>query len=435
MFRQTHIKLTVLNSLVFIVLISIIGSIIYLYTEQQLYLDVNQTILDSVNHIQNPVQNPTNAGPNASANGQQKGSAKSSPGDDLGPGFIRRDPRIMILLWDENNQLLVQQYRALPIFTDNEKQIQPQKLNSLQDVEVGNYSFRYYAFKVDIPGFGKITVQVVRNIDSEQELLKRLLLIMVIGCLLGIICAVASGFFLAGRALVPIKNSWQKQQQFVSDASHELRTPLAVIQAKTDLLFRAPNATIQEKIKDISAISTESRRLSKLVANLLTLTRSDSDQIEMKKQLFQLDGLLKEIIQHYEEIVSYQGKNLKLDAPETVKFFADKERIHQLIVILLDNAMKYTVEGGEILLSCHQTHSSIILQVEDNGMGIHEDDIPRIFDRFFQSDKSRTSTEGIGLGLSIAKWIIEKHHGKIKVESMLGKGTKIEITFPRVQKS
>jgi two-component system sensor histidine kinase CiaH len=434
MFRQTHIKLTFLNSLVFIVLISILGCIIYLYTDHQLYRDVNQSLFDSVNHMQNPDQNSANGWSDGQSNGQPKGNAKYGSGDDLGPRFIRRDPRIMILLWDENHQLLVQPNRDLQIFSDNERLIQPQKLNTLQDVEVENYSFRYIAFKANT-AIGKITVQVIRNTNSEKELLNRLLLIMVIGCLLGIICAVASGFFLAGRALVPIKNSWQKQQQFVSDASHELRTPLAVIQAKTDLLFRAPSATIQEKIMDISAISTESRRLSKLVANLLTLARSDSDQIEMKKQSFQLDGLLKEIIQHYEEIVTYQGKTLKLDAPEPVKFYADKERIHQLIVILLDNAMKYTNDGGEILLSCHQTHSSIILQVKDNGIGIPEEDIPKIFDRFFQSDKSRTSTEGTGLGLSIAKWIIEKHHGKTKVESTLGKGTTFEIIFPKTQKS
>ncbi|WP_066368049.1 sensor histidine kinase [Neobacillus fumarioli] len=431
MFRQTHVKLTFLNSLVFIIIISVLGCIIYGYTAHQLYRDVNKSILDSVHHIENPEQDQT--GPDGDS--QTKGNAKTESGDVFDPRFMRRDPRIMILLWDENHQLLGQSNRNPQIFSDNEKQFWPQKFDALQDVTVENFSFRYYAFKIEIPGVGKLVVQILRNTNSENELLNRLLLIMVVGCLLGIVCAVAAGFFLAGRALVPIKNSWQKQQQFVSDASHELRTPLAVIQAKTDLLFRAPNATIQEKIMDISAISAESRRLSKLVTNLLILARSDSDQIEMKKQTFQLDELLKKIIQHYEVIVTYQGKTLELDAPEPVKFYADQERIHQLIVILLDNAMKYTNEGGKILLSCHQTHSSIFLKIKDNGIGIAEQDIPKIFDRFFQSDKARTSTEGTGLGLSIAKWIIEKHHGKTKVESTLGEGTNIEIIFPRMQKS
>jgi two-component system, OmpR family, sensor histidine kinase CiaH len=419
MFRQTHIRLTLMNSLVFIVLISILGSIIYFYTENRLYMDVNQALLKSLDHFQ--VEQP----------GQAVDGNRPGPGP--GPG-MGKDPRIMTLLWDKNNQLLAEQNRETYFFKGNEKLIRPKKLDSLQDIDVENLSYRYIATKVDL-GFGETTVQVVRNVNSEKELLNRLLLIMAIGCGIGVLCAIASGYFLAGRALVPIKNSWQKQQEFVSDASHELRTPLAVIQAKTDLLFRAPSATIQDKILDVSTISNESRRLSKLVTNLLTLARSDSDQIEMKKQSFRLDELLKEIIQQYEDIVSYQGKSIHLEAYEPVTFFADKERIHQLIVILLDNAMKYTKEGGEILLACQQSHSSINLEVKDTGIGIAEKDIPKIFDRFYQSDKARTAAEGTGLGLSIAKWIIEKHHGKTKIQSTLGKGTRIEIIFPRAQKS
>ncbi len=420
MFRQTHIKLTLLNSLVVIVLISILGSIIYIYTENRLYKDVNESLLESVNHFQQPVKGP----------GELRGNAGESD-----PRFNRRDPRILTLIWDENHQLLAEQNRDSQLFQDNEALIRPKKLNSLQDVDVENFSFRYIAFMVEHPQLGKLTVQFIRNVNSEKDLLDRLLLIMLIGCGIGVICAVASGYFLAGKALIPIKNSWQKQQEFVSDASHELRTPLAVIQAKTDLLFRSPSATIEEKILDISTISNESRRLSKLVRNLLTLARSDSDQIEMKKSAFQLDELLNDIIQQYEEIAMYQEKTLRLEAPEPVKFFADKERIHQLIVILLDNAIRYTKEGGEILLSCTQSHSSIFLKVMDNGIGIPEKEIPKIFDRFYQSDKARTGVEGTGLGLSIAKWIIEKHHGKTKVHSTVGKGTIIEINFPKAQKN
>lgn len=415
MFRQTHIRLTLMNSLVFIILISILGSIIYFYTENKLYQDVNQSLLESLDHFQM----------------DQHGQV----GNDTGPGpRMRRDPRIMTLVWDRDNHLLAEQNRESEIFKGNEKLIRPKKLNALQDVVVENFSYRYIATKVDI-GFGEVTVQLIRNVNSEKELLASLLLIMAIGCGIGVLCAIASGYFLAGKALVPIKISWQKQQEFVSDASHELRTPLAVIQAKTDLLFRAPAATIQDKILDVSTISNESRRLSKLVTNLLTLARSDSNQIEMKKQSFRLDDLLKEIIQQFEEIISYQGKSVLLEAPVAVTFFADKERIHQLIVILLDNAMKYTNEGDEILLACQQSHSSISLQVKDTGIGIQEADIPKIFDRFYQSDKARTAAEGTGLGLSIAKWIIEKHHGKTKVQSTLGEGTIIEIIFPRAQKS
>ena len=216
---------------------------------------------------------------------------------------------------------------------------------------------------MDHPIAGEITLQFARNITSEKDMLQTLLLILVIGCSIGSVCAVGAGFFLAGRALVPIKEAWQKQQQFVSDASHELRTPLAVIQSKTDLLWRSPTSTIQDKAIDISVISKESRRLSKLVANLLALARSDSDQLEMEKKEFSLSDLLKELIDHYSEIALYQKKEIELDVLSSVFLIGDKERIHQLMVILLDNAMKYTKVGGKIFISCSQTSHTVLIKV------------------------------------------------------------------------
>ncbi|XJZ28780.1 sensor histidine kinase [Bacillota bacterium Lsc_1132] len=410
MFQKTHIRLTAIISLVFIVLISILGSIVYFYTQHQLYKDVNRSLIDAVGRFQQ--QDPP-------------------PREGFQP-LQRRDPRVVTLFWNEKKQLL-KENREADLFLGNEKQILPKVKNHLTDIDVGDFAFRYLAVKVNT-NIGEVTVQAIRNINSEKELLDRLLVIMLVGVGIGILCAVGAGYFLAGKALIPIKKAWQKQQQFVSDASHELRTPLAVIQSKTDVLFRTPTKTIQEQILDISTISNEARRLSKLVANLLTLARSDSDQIEVKKTLFLLDELLKEIQLQYEDIVEFQGKKLLIEARESIPFFADKERIHQLIVILLDNAIKFTNDGGKIKLSCAQMGSSILLKIEDNGIGIAKEDVGKIFDRFYQGDKSRTNAEGTGLGLSIAKWIIEKHHGKTKVNSTPGEGTAIEIQFPRSQK-
>ncbi|MDP4170930.1 MAG: HAMP domain-containing sensor histidine kinase [Bacillota bacterium] len=408
MFRTTHNRLTLINSLVFAILISILGGILYFYTQHRLYEDVNQSLI-------------------AAAHLPDQGNGDQVP---RGRRFFH-DPRIMVLLWQKDTLLLDRNPEA-ERFKTNEKKVLPKVLSKLTDIQIANYAYRYFAIKVDT-GFGPITVQVIRNINSEKEFLDRLLMIIISACSFAILSAIASGYFLAGRALIPIKEAWAKQQQFVTDASHELRTPLAVIQAKTDILFRSPSASIEERILDISAISNESRRLSKLVSNLLTLARSDSNQIEMKKQTFQLDEMLAEITSHYEEISSYQEKEISLAIPAPVLFTADKERIHQLIVILLDNAIKFTTAGGKIGLSCYQSHSHIFVTVEDNGIGISEDEIPRIFDRFYQSDKARTISEGTGLGLSIAHWIIEKHHGKVFVSSQTGKGTKIEISFPKNQ--
>ncbi|MFD3448348.1 sensor histidine kinase [Microbacteriaceae bacterium 4G12] len=408
MFQRTRIRLTILNSLVFIILIGILGSIIYTYAQTRLYKDINHALerrIVEIVELKNRIP------------------AK---------GYGARDPRFIILVWNEKNELI----SPLPetsVLMKNESIIRPKTLNQIQDIQVENYYFRSLATQVD-SDLGKVTVQVIRNIDSEKEMLDVLLLILIVGCGISSICAVVAGYFLAGKALVPIKNAWQKQQQFVSDASHELRTPLAVIQSKTDVLFQSPSSTIEEKVMDISTISKECRRLSRLVANLLMLARSDSDEMEMDKKRFLLDELLREIVDHYSEIASYQEKQIILNSEDWVFFIGDKERIHQLLVILLDNAMKYTQEGGNIQLSCSQNVHSIVIKVQDNGIGIEEKDLPKIFDRFYQGDKARSTSEGAGLGLSIAKWIIEKHYGKVKVQSKVGEGTCFEIIFPKQQR-
>ena len=414
MFQRTRIRLTILNSLVFIILIGVLAAVIYSYAGSRLYRDVNNDLLGAVERVAEPEQ----LRPLIQPNGLPRGP---------------RDPRIALLIWNEKNELLTLNEGGT-VFADNESKFRPKELNKLRDIEAEGFYFRTMAINVYHPNSGVITVQFARNITSEKDMLQTLLLILVIGSSIGSVCAIGAGFFLAGRALVPIKKAWQKQQQFVSDASHELRTPLAVIQTKTDLLWRSPTSTIQDKAIDISVISKEARRLSKLVANLLTLARSDSDQLEMEKKEFLLSDLLKELIEHYSEIALYQEKELVLDAPSSIFLIGDKERIHQLMVILLDNAMKYTKEGGKIFISCSQTSHSVLIKVQDNGIGMEEENIPKIFDRFFQVDKSRTEEAGAGLGLAIANWIIDKHQGKVKVQSKVGVGTCFEIIFPKNQK-
>lgn len=407
MFQRTHLRLTLLNSLVFFVLISLLGTALYSYMHARLYKDVDASLM----HI------------------AEREANYDRPWEKDVPFF--RDPRVFIVFWNEKGEIIDLGHDAT-IFTQTPIE-KPKQLNKLYDMKIENFYFRTIAFQMDTE-FGKITVQIFRSVNSEKEILDKLLLIIVAGCVIGGLCAVAAGYFLAGRALVPIQRAWQKQQQFVSDASHELRTPLAVIQTKTDLLFHSLSSTIEEKIMDISVIAKECRRLSKLVSNLLILARSDSNQIELKKQSFRLDELIREIADTYSEIASYQQKEITINVESPILFTADKERIHQLLVILLDNAIKYTKEGGRISISCRQTSSSITLEVQDNGIGIAKEEIPKIFDRFYQSDKARTKSDGAGLGLSIAKWIIEKHNGKVKVDSQLGEGTRFEMTFPKQSK-
>lgn len=411
MFQKTRIRLTILNSLVFILLIGVLGSIIYSYTYKRTYNEVDQSIKMITQY-------------------REKFDVKMPPPRKRIENIKIRDPRITIITWNGKIvEIEGDNHKFRSNFEGDLEKFSPKKVGDLQDIEVQGRYFRTFAFQED----GKI-VQIVRDTTAEEEMLNTLFLILIIGCSIGSLCAIGIGFFLAGRALIPIQNSWEKQQQFVSDASHELRTPLAVIQSKTDVLFQSPSATIEEKAVDISTISKECRRLSKLVSNLLLLARSDSNQIEMDKKTFELDKLLEEIINPYKEIASYQEKAMILKVERDITFMGDRERIHQMMVILLDNAMKYTNEDGQIQIDCTQTSNSIRIRVKDNGIGVKEEDIPNLFDRFYQGDKARSMSEGAGLGLSIANWIVEKHYGKISVESKWGEGTCFEVIFPKNQR-
>ncbi|HDR7435398.1 MULTISPECIES: HAMP domain-containing sensor histidine kinase [Bacillus] len=410
MFQKTRIRLTILNSLVFIILIGVLGSIIYSYTYKRIYNEMDQSIKMATQYGKNSdVKIPPR---------------KSMENIKIG------DPRVTKITWNGKIvEIEGNNHKFRSIFEENLEKFSPKKLGDLQDIEVQGRYFRTFALQED----GKI-VQIVRDTTAEEEMLNTLFLILVIGCSIGSLCAIGIGFFLAGRALVPIQNSWEKQQQFVSDASHELRTPLAVIQSKTDILFQSPSATIEEKAMDISTISKECRRLSKLVSNLLLLARSDSNQIEMDKKTFEMDKLLEEIVDPYKEIASYQEKEMILKVEHDISFMGDRERIHQMMVILLDNAMKYTNKGGHIQIECTQTNSSIRIRVKDDGIGVKDEDIPKLFDRFYQGDKARSASEGAGLGLSIANWIVEKHYGKISVESKWGESTCFDVIFPKNQR-
>ena len=156
--------------------------------------------------------------------------------------------------------------------------------------------------------------------------------------------------------------------------------------------------------------------------------------MEVTKGKFFLDEVISEVIEQYIDIASFQNKTMGSLVPEQVEFFGDKERIHQLLVILVDNALKFTEKGGKISITCVKSASSILLSVEDDGKGIPQAELSKIFDRFYQVEQSRSLNEGSGLGLSIAKWIVQMHQGTIKVTSEERKRTRFEITFPKKPK-
>lgn len=226
-----------------------------------------------------------------------------------------------------------------------------------------------------------------------------------------------------------IQTSVEQQNRFVSDASHELRTPISVIQGYANLLSRWGKNDKTVLDESILAIKSESENMKMLVENLLFLARGDKDTQKFEREDFMFDDLIDEIVKETKLIDSKHP--IIIEYNEKFMFNGDKKLIKQALRIFIDNSIKYTPEGKNIILNSYVKNSNAVISIDDNGIGISEEDLPFIFDRFYRADKSRTKESGgTGLGLSIAKWIIDKHNGTIDVWSKVNKGTAIRITMP-----
>ena len=225
------------------------------------------------------------------------------------------------------------------------------------------------------------------------------------------------------------QESYREQTRFVSDASHELRTPIAVIQGYADMLQRWGKS--DEKVLDegITAIQTESAHMKKLIEQLLFLARGDNGRNQMVFETFDLSQMMTEVFE--ESRMIHPDRAWRLEAPEPVTVYGDVAMLKQTARILTDNAVKYTGPGALISLRTRYKDGSPCFEVQDNGIGIKQEDLEHIFDRFFRSDPARTrATGGTGLGLSIAKWIVERHKGYFDVYSREEIGTRIGVILP-----
>ena len=227
-----------------------------------------------------------------------------------------------------------------------------------------------------------------------------------------------------------IERSYNSQKQFVSDASHELRTPISVIRGYTDMLKRWGKDDPEILDEGIAAILQETEGMKELVESLLFLARHDKKTLMMEISSFDPSELIREIKK--EEEMVHDQYNFRTGIIESSLVKADRNMIKQVLRILCDNAVKYSPQGTEVILSCtSDEHGTCCLSVKDQGQGITQEDLPKVFDRFYRSDKARKSdTGGHGLGLSIARIIVVAHNGKIRVRSKPGSGTVFSVILP-----
>ncbi len=228
--------------------------------------------------------------------------------------------------------------------------------------------------------------------------------------------------------LESIETTYHAQQRFVSDASHELRAPLTAIQANLELLHRQSTMSEAEREEALTEVERESARLARLVADLLVLARADAGT-SLHHRPVDLDAVVLEAFRGARHLS--QGQQLVLDSLEPARVEGDEDRLKQLILILLDNAIKYTPGDGRITLGLRCQNHGVEILVRDTGIGIAPEDLPLVFERFYRADPARNhDLGGTGLGLPIARWIVKQHDGEIMLKSQPGQGTTAIVRLP-----
>ncbi len=414
--KRNLLKNMLFSFIVFTVLFLIFDFIIYNQISISLYKDIDKELVMQKNKYESEeqlTQDTNNSNENKDQDQKDYYSMKNL------------NPRIILVLRNENGEItnkealgkIYEKYSDnIPFDSENLMQIYNLKLND-------KYNYRALNFE-SIDDENTTYIQLLANVDGEEKTLSNLLQMLIIGTIILITISILASYILSRRMMMPIYNAYNRQTEFVANASHELRTPLTIIQAKQELLLQEPESKIIDKSEDINLTLKETRRLSKMIKELMALARSDSNEYVLNKEEVNIDELIQEIVKPYKDYAELEKKTIKLELNYKKEIKVDKNKITELLIILLDNAIKYTGENDIITIKTYSKDGKCNIEVVDTGIGISDEGLKRVFERFYREDKARTrETGGTGLGLSIAHTIVTRHKGSIKAMHNKPKGT------------
>lgn len=338
-----------------------------------------------------------------------------------------------------------------------------------QTVKVGDIEYRAYIHPVPNRKSDALALVIVAPTHRLKSRAARLRLLLFVALPLALVAAGIGGWFMARKALAPVaeitttaatisamnlhqrvpigksqdelarlastfnamidrlETTFRSQQQFITDASHDLRTPLTVIHAELQLLRRQHSDPETSSIVERGIREVE--KLSRLAGDLLLLAKADAHQLITGNQLCRLDEIMVESVRGCRPLTDEKQISIQITINEPTEILCDPAALERALVNLVGNAIKYTPEAGKVCIEMSATETHAMLIISDNGPGIPASELPRLFDRFYRSDRARNS-EGSGLGLAIAKSIVEAHGGTITLESTLGVGTRALVVLP-----
>ncbi len=245
---------------------------------------------------------------------------------------------------------------------------------------------------------------------------------------LGLVLVAGGGWVLARQSVAPVQRSMEQMRRFVADAAHELRTPVAVLRTRAEVALQRERSSA-EYVAALEVLGRETERLSGIVDDLFTLTRADAGERPLRRDRVQLDELVLDAVSATGALAERRGVTLSVGDADEVVIDADAALVRRLVVILLDNAIKFSERGDTVTVNLRASPDAAALTVRDMGAGIPPGELPRVFDRFYRGESARASTPGAGLGLSIAHWIATAHRARIEIASSPGQGTTSTVIF------
>ncbi|BBH24165.1 hypothetical protein Back11_55100 [Paenibacillus baekrokdamisoli] len=328
----------------------------------------------------------------------------------------------------ESNEIRIVDIHGREKHRDFNKKFRPEQEQRLRLMMTG----RSLYMKDELIG----TLYIGRDVSFQLTLFRWSLAALLGLGFLFFMLALYVSHIMSKRAMIPIMHAYTRQREFVADASHELRTPLSVLLSSIDTLQMEETLEKDPFSQRVLAnMKGEVKRMTKLAGDLLTLARSDSGTLELQREPLDLRVHAEQMIHSLQPLAEAKQITLRLEGPGTLPIRGDADRLEQLLVLLVDNAIKYTPDGGSVLvaLSMETIKSAAALKivVQDTGIGIPPEEHQRIFARFYRKDKSRSrQLGGHGLGLAIAKWIVDAHKGTIQVVSIVGEGSTFTVKIP-----
>lgn len=333
-----------------------------------------------------------------------------------------KNPRIIYIIYNQNKEVI---QSGLFDDIDITKIKTPLEEEILYNTKIENFNYRAYEFSFNFEN-NKYYSQIFLNIDGEIALRNNIITIYMICVSVILLLVILISFILSKITMRPIEKVLFEQSRFVSDASHELKTPLTVLHAQLETLLSNPDSKIIDKSEEISQCLSEVIRLTKLSNNLLTLARNEANREVLEKKELNIYELICKVAIPYQEIAQYDNKEFIIQGNDII-VSVDIMKIKQVLIILFDNCLKYTKANDQIKIEVIALKNKCLISIKDNGVGISDKGLNHLFERFYRDDSSRGIYEGNGLGLAIAKQIIEEHNGSITAQHNQPKGLIIEI--------